>query len=490
MAIIQRVLNLDNYFSYITTDKVIVNDLNYYNVDDLNNINDLLMTVYKDDVISTVPTCSCGATSGMYLLNKTCHSCGTTVVDPLTNYNPVLWLKSLDGVPLFINPHFWTMFKNLMAKNMDCLRWLSDTSYNPPVNIPPYLTGLLDHIGGERSYTNLVNNIDNILIYLENQPKFRTKVTLQYISDLRELYANNKNNLFSNYLPLVNKKLFVMEETNTGKFTNLAVSELIDLVITWVKATSDQKLTIKKKNNITSTVISKLSSLYSGYFSKYIATKSGIFRKSVYGTRSSGTFRAVIVATSGQLMYDEIHAPWSIGVTAFRPHILNKLEKRGYTYMQADNMLNSAVKMYDPVISEILDELIADSPYKGIPVLLQRNPTLLAGSILLMYLTKFKKKVGDKGLNIPPINLKSLNADYDGDELNVTILQDNLMHDLLLGFESHNNIPQLANPYNVSGNLNIMAPATSVLSNFIFMSQDGTGDDILSTEAKSVSVTI
>jgi len=380
MAIIQKLLNLDRYYQSCTGDKIILNDLNYYNIDDLTNVNEMLMTIYDTEVISVIPTCSCGNLKGAYLLGKTCHACGTTVIDPVENHDPVLWLKKLDNVPKFINPHFWTMLRGIMAKNMDCVRWLADPTYNPPVKLPPYLHGILEHIGGVRSYDNLVNNIDNILIYLQNQPKFRTAAMIRYIDDLRELYAKSQDDIFSNYIPIVNKRLFVMENTNMGKFTNLAVSELIDLVIMWVKATSDQNITEAKKLNITAAVISKISTLYNSYFKKYITGKSGIFRKHVFGARSPFTFRAVLTSIPGPHKYDELHVPWGIGVTAFRPHILNKLKKRGFMYKESNKMLNRAVKLYDPVIAEILDELVAEAPGDGIPIALQRNQIL--GSLL------------------------------------------------------------------------------------------------------------
>lgn len=411
MAVIEKVLNLDNYFSSLTSNKIILNDLNFYSIDDVSSVNNMLMTVYEDETISVTPSCSCGKLKGRYRLNKKCYSCNTYVTDPQENIDPFLWLENLEGVPLFVNPHFWAMLSGLMAKNLDCARWLADNTYNPPVKLPVYLASILEHIGGVRSYSNFVNNIDNILVYLQNHSKFKTKSLKERIIDLRRVYAENKHDIFSRHLPIINKRLFVMENTSMGKFTNLAVAELIDLVMAWIKVTSEANLSIKKKEDITASVVSKFASLYKGYYKKYVTSKSGLFRKHVYGTRSHGTFRAVITSISGPHAYDEVHLPWSIGVTVFRPMIINKLSKMGFKYKDINKKLYKAVMQYDPDIDKALDILLAESFIPGsIPIILQRNPSLLSGSMQLVRITKVNKIAENKTLCLSLMICKAFNA--------------------------------------------------------------------------------
>jgi len=412
MAIIQKVLNLDDYFNSLTSNKIILNDLNFYSIDDVSSVNNMLMTVYEDETISVIPSCSCGKLKGRYRMNKKCYSCNTYVTDPQDNIDPFLWLENLEGVPMFVNPHFWAMISGLMAKNLDCARWLADITYNPPVKLPVYLNSILEHIGGVRSYSNFVNNIDNILIYLQNHSKFKTKNLKEQIIDLRQVYAENKHAIFSKHLPIINKRLFVMENTSMGKFTNLAVADLIDLVMAWIKVTSEINLSMKKKENITASVVSKFASLYTGYYKKYVTSKSGLFRKHVYGTRSHGTFRSVITSIPGPHAYDELHIPWCVGVTVFRPMLVNKLSKIGITYKNINKMLYQAVMKYDPLIDKALQELLAESFTPGsIPVLFQRNPSLLAGSMQLLRITKIDTDVTRKTTGLSLLVCKAFNAE-------------------------------------------------------------------------------
>jgi len=371
MAVVQKLLDLDSYYKVTTGAKIILNDLDPFDIDDIETINNSLMTVYDSDVISTVPTCDCGATKVRYMLGRECPECSTIVADPQEQTDPVMWLKHLDSMPGFINPSYWLMLKSLLSTKIDYIRWLTDTSYNPPIEVPSHIHGCLEIIGS-RDYSNFVHNIDKVLIYLSTLSKFKDPNTLYSINVLLDMYKNQSNKVFSTYLPVVNKKLFVMENTSKGKFTNLAVSGMIDIIMLWVKASSSE-LSTKRKSNMTASMLSKMSILYKDHFKDYVSGKIGIFRKHVYSARSHFTFRAVISSIAGRHNYDEIHVPWSIGVTAFRPHIVNKLFKMGYKYKDINSMMFRAVKLYMPIIDEILQSLIAEAPGGKLYVIEQRN---------------------------------------------------------------------------------------------------------------------
>ena len=84
--------------------------------------------------------------------------------------------------------------------------------------------------------------------------------------------------------------------------------------------------------------------------------------------------------------------------------------KRGFKYKVANRMLYDAVNKYDPIIAEILDELIVESAYKGIPVMILRNPSLFQSSTLLMYITEFKKDVQDRTVSLSQLVADCMNA--------------------------------------------------------------------------------
>ena len=382
MAITQKFLNMDQYFRSCEHDKIIANDLSFFSTEDLNTINTTLMTVYDNsETISTKPQCDCGNLSGRYLVGTLCSDCGTKCTEPHEKVKPLLWLKVIDPNVKFLNPTFWMMMCKLMHKNIDYMRYLCDTKYNPPVELPDYIVGIKELLKDVRTYPNTIKNIPNILVYLMNHSKFKDHDKQLTIKMMLDMYHKHKDDLYSNYLPIINKKLFVVENTTKGKFMNLANSDILDVVMTWLKVCAEGEISERKLSNTMGNVLSNLSNLYNTYFKEYIVKKTGIFRKHVYGARSHFTFRNVIVSVPGKHEHDALTVPWVVGLTAFRPHILNKLVKRGYTFKEANNLIYRSIKKYNQVISDILDELIKDAPEGKIRLLTHRNPNMMGHTL-------------------------------------------------------------------------------------------------------------
>jgi len=474
MAVSKSLLNMDTYFKTTTGDKIIINDLSYYNITDVESINKNLMTVYDGQTFSTLPVCDCGATKGVYNKNKICSSCSTKCVDPKDKIDPLLWFKALSSDMRFINPFFWAQFRDLINTKFDYIRWMCDPRYNPPTEPPAYLIGVKELMGGVRDYRVFVNKIEDIINYFINHSAFKAHDKNLAFKELLVDYKATKNDIFSDYLPVVNKKVFVMENTTMGSYTNLAVSDVIDSVMLWVKTVSDKdRITDAKAAVVTSNIISKLAAMYSEYYDKYLFKKSGSIRKHNTAARSPFTARAVIVALASPHSIDEIYIPWSIGVTLLRPHLINKLvNKKGYTHKKASSILFSAVKLYNPLLDELMNEIInetkdAESGLPGIPCVLMRNPSLLIGSLLYMRIARIKKDPMDTSISLPILACKSLNADFDGDALNIMLLLDNDMAEMFKVLKSFYSVPDLSKPCSVSGNLSLFSPSNNIIANYL-----------------------
>ena len=63
------------------------------------------------------------------------------------------------------------------------------------------------------------------------------------------------------------------------------------------------------------------------------------------------------------------------------------------------------------MLHKVVQELIDETPDKGIYVLLNRNPTLLSGSIIRLKITKFKTNPSDNTIGLSILAVKSLNCD-------------------------------------------------------------------------------
>jgi DNA-directed RNA polymerase beta' subunit len=166
----------------------------------------------------------------------------------------------------------------------------------------------------------------------------------------------------------------IIEQTNVGIYVDPIIIKAIDaieMLVSIDKNFHDQNHRVKE--NRTAKAISKLSDFYEMFFSANLSPKSGQFRRHVFGTRTNFSFRAVITSLTDTHDYDEIHVPWGIGLTAFRPHLLSKLMKMGMDINSAIGLLLGHVEKYHPLLDKLLQELIAEAPGGSIHVLLQRN---------------------------------------------------------------------------------------------------------------------
>ncbi len=489
MAIYQKILNMDKYYHSTNGMKLIANNLQYFNIDDQDELNKALMTVYNNDVYDMIPSCTCGLTNKYFRLGHVCRQCGDTVKERHERTDPVVWIKALDGMPQLMNPDVWYMMNiSFSVKNLDSMRWLSDTSYNPPIEIPGYLSDIAEMIGG-RTYSNVINNMDEILVRLLNVPTIRkSQGRVEAIEGYRKLFKRSRRDLFSEYLPILNKRLFIMENTNKGKIVNLGIADVIGLIRSYIKAanTSDSD---RKKSNAIGSVLSSLSTSVNTYKRDNLYSKFGGFRKHIYGTRLPLTFRSVIVPFVGRHRYDEVKIPWVVAVTVLHPHIMNKLvNTRNVPSIVAIETLFKATRVYIPEIADILTELINDTE-RGIPILIHRNPTLFQGSALPVYIVGFDTTPNSFATHFSPLSVKAMNADFDGDELNAPILLDLWMADQVRPLKYHYSIPSLSKPYDVSGNLTLLPPGTDILSRYLNAEKIDI-KDTLSKTYKTVAVKV
>jgi len=399
-------------FRFTTGDKMIINHMAYLDADDMEVIHSKLTTVYDNNVITTIPSCDCGVTKGRYMLGTQCPECGESCKDPRDKINPILWFEAFSKDTPFINPAFWNSLTKLLSRKIDLLRWLSDPRYNPKVTIPNYiLLAKSEILGGKRDYRRLVNNLKPLFEYFIDSTELKSKRSHSDIVALYKIYLDHTEDITSNYLPILNKKLFVIENTTKGKYTSLVLGDILDAITTWLKASS--KGTPRNQRSLTTgSVVAKLADLYIKYYDRYLLGKPGSFRKHIYGARSHFTFRTVISASSGKHRHNEIIPPWIVSLTTYRPHMLNKLIKRGYAYKAADELLNKSISIYNPIIEELQRELITESPYpQGLPVIASRNPELLQGSSQFMYIPRFNTDPRILTTSFSPLSAKAPHAD-------------------------------------------------------------------------------
>ncbi len=143
--------------------------------------------------------------------------------------------------------------------------------------------------------------------------------------------------------------------------------------------------------------------------SEIIKGKQGRFRQNLLGKRVDFSGRSVIVV-GPNLNMDQCGIPKKMALELFKPHLMAKLEERGYS-----TTLKSAKRLIEAETNEVwecLAEIVEDYP-----VLLNRAPTLHKLSIQAFH----PILIDGKAIQLHPLVCSAFNADFDGDQMAVHV---------------------------------------------------------------------
>lgn len=439
MGVHLQLQNFDElFYTYSTREPIIINDFAELTEEDKESLNRLIYTRYSSDLLSNLPSCECGEVVGEHNVGVLCKNCNTHVESSLEQeLEPMVWMRAPNGVANLINPLVWTMLQDKFTRSgFEIIRWLCDTGYKPQSKIPPIMEAV-QALNIPRGYNNFVQNFDEIIDALFNLKEFKPKRTgvgnwIREKADavlhkvgiksrfapedpLQTLIREQRDCIFSKYIPLPNRSLLVIEETNVGTYVDPINTGAVDAIRTMVSIDSPlSSHSVRVKENRTIKTLAQLAEFYDGLYRTTLAKKEGIFRKHVFGTRSHFSFRAVISSLTDNHAYDEIHIPWGIGVSLFQLHLMNKLMRRGYTPNAALGFLNEHAQKHHPLLEELFNQLIAEAPGGKISCVFQRNPSLERGSAQAMFITKVKNDPNIPTVSLSILSVKAYNADFDG----------------------------------------------------------------------------
>lgn len=157
---------------------------------------------------------------------------------------------------------------------------------------------------------------------------------------------------------------------------------------------------------------------------KTIEKKKGDARQLLSG-RFNLSARCVITANL-DLRIDEITLPYECLVEILQQRIINILRKAdGISYSDAYNIWYKANIKPDKRVKDIINSIIKSSD-RGIPFIINRNPTIAYGGILQMYCVGMTDSYT---MEIPLRVLKLLAADFDGDILNIMLIINNRFYE-------------------------------------------------------------
>ena len=354
--------------------------------------------------------CDCGRTTYRINNGTICPYCGTEVkyVDDDLEYKGFL---KLEGDYYTIHPNLFKVVQyyigtvaldNMIRYDDDKDRDGLSIANNPKrtADEPFYGIGMIefhdrfDEIMEFYKNKNKKNKTD----YYESIMENRDKIFTQTIAVFTTLLRASKND------PNVLKY-----EASNEKY--MIISRLVHAINQNASRSAKSK---KPKSQLLYDLQMKIDELYDMIIG-ILAGKKGKLR-GVFGGRYAFTSRDVIVSNAS-LRVDQIIMPYQAMVELEKQRIINVLEKVHNSPSIANRIYEDALRKKDPEVENIIRQLIRDDPTGyGIPCIVNRNPTIEYGSILQMFVIDI---CDDYTLQMPLQILPMLNADFDGDVLNV-----------------------------------------------------------------------
>lgn len=171
----------------------------------------------------------------------------------------------------------------------------------------------------------------------------------------------------------------------------------------------------KSKNELLFDMQMKYKELYDE-LTKIISGKKGSIRQ-LFGGRYNFTARSVIVP-GPDLRIDEVALSYPCLCGLLQQRIINILHKTYFMrYNDSYKLLHESMHKENPMIRQIIEGIIKSTD-RGIPILINRNPTICYGGILAMYCSKISTGYT---MAVPLEILEGLAADFDWKQLSAQV---------------------------------------------------------------------
>lgn len=411
-----EVFDHDAHFNNLPFKPIILNDVPAKTKEERQALNELITTTYSHtDTLEPVPSCapSCGNLSHGHNLGRLCPLCNTRVESSTDRQiESTVWFRAPDGIVALINPILWMMLsKHMTTSKFNVLMWFCNTRHvMPPPNNKQANAGVkrLLACGIPRGFNNFINRFPDLIDTLVNM-----KGTRHEKEQLKEFLVENRSRFFPKHLPMPSKIAFVLEETATGTYADLAMRDAIDAVRTMTSTDAETLVDIPRLEGKMASIVNDLSNYYLHMYGKPFSRKEGWIRHSTLGTRMPFSYRTVITSggTTELTDYEETKIPYSQAVVVFKVHLENKLCKRGMSEKEAWRYVDRHTVNKDPLLTELLHEVLNEGPGgpgEGHRTIVTRNPYLARASAQCLKITD----IGDTSSTLSIMAVRGPNADF------------------------------------------------------------------------------
>lgn len=354
--------------------------------------------------------CKCGFWYGKIKRGSICPSCGTRVEKVGENFSYTGWI--ILQKHWYIHIAYYQSIRFFIGSDLDNIlnpkRIIDEDGFEheaeKPKNQPFYGIGMMQ----------FKERFDEIMDYYLAKPQNKNKT--EYYDDI----MSHKDDVFAQSIPVYTTFLRPFSE-NQSTFSHESTNSSFEVINKIASALNEQtKYAMQRAQTLPEDKLlyelqCKLCLLYDKIID-ILKGKRGAIR-TLFGGRCNFSARDVIVPDP-DLRIDEITLPFKVLAVLLQQSIINILHKSyGMSFNQAYEYWQKAYINTDQTMVDIINSLIRDNESgRGLPMIINRNPTIAYGSILAMYCVGMTDTYT---MGMPLQVLPLLAADFDGDVLNI-----------------------------------------------------------------------
>ncbi len=420
-----HITNMNKLFER-TQDPKILNEI--YFDDPTVDIIDVLFQK-SDGIMDFVPQCECGCYKSTVFEGKVCPFCATKVSSAFTkNFQPTSWIQTEPWMPHILHPRLYILLEKLASRHIvnrksskaACKKEkvsVISLILDPDVELPEDIAVGV-HGQGMRYFAE---NYDDIISFLLlEHPKISKSIEA---AALWQIYLREKaaNNVLVDKIPILNSVFHPLHAKGKSKTLDKTADIIMPVLIDFTHtAFASKRLVTDVK-----TLDRELLAIYQQYI-KYLKTvmevklsdKQALIRRHIVAGRAHWTGRGVIAPIIGKHQADEVYLPWNIAMMVYMCELYNFLVNRfEYTPTNAWIHIYVHINLYSEDIDKCFKMLIAECrftmferAYFGLPIIMNRNPTLIRPSMRECRVTVVKTDVNDKTINLGAEIYKGFNA--------------------------------------------------------------------------------
>lgn len=375
--------------------------------------------------------CDCGAFIGQDIIGQKCPRCGTEIALHSLNFRYTGWV---DIAPhKVISPAYYALMKRAIKQPMidyvlGNYKADNDVKYNE--NDTEFEKKQKTKKRGRVS-ANDITTIEKKIpknkhcyrglghdgFYANFEEIMNACYSKPCADDIERLIAN-KDAVFTSKIPIYSTAFRPTNTTSESKFyptINRWLSKIVALSCQLPFMSTPLEI-MHALNCVQNNWLEAMNYLVENEMDK----KTGFIRSEIVGGPFQFSSRAVITLDSS-LRCDEIDLPYSMLVIVYQFKIAHMLATRNNMTLEQACLFVKTFTTHPQVI-QCMDEII-NNP-KGAWAVILREPTDNLASICLCKIRQYKLDDNDDTMSITNECLAGLNADFDGDQLDVFVVDD------------------------------------------------------------------